>query len=66
MVTNNKPILFCDFDGVLCYDRFWRSLPSHEYEKMQDALFRRDKEMVNDWMRGEYCAEEIIIYNYGF
>ena len=66
MVTNYKPILFCDFVGVLCYDRFWRSLPSHEYEKMQDALFRRDKEMVNDWMRGEYCAEEIIIYNYGF
>ncbi len=54
-----KPILFCDFDGVLCHDRYWRSLPPREHEKVQDLLFREDTTLVNNWMRGKHTAEEI-------
>lgn len=54
-----KPILFCDFDGTICHDRYWRSLPSGQYEKVQALLFRGDTTRVNDWMRGVYTAEEI-------
>jgi len=55
----NKPILFCDFDGVLCYDRYWRSLPSDKHRKLQEIFFQNDTMLVNDWMRGKYSAEEI-------
>lgn len=54
-----KPILFCDFDGTICYERYWRSLPSGQYEKVQNLLFRNDKTYVNDWMRGKYTAEQV-------
>lgn len=54
-----KPIIFCDFDGVLCHDRFWRSLSPEHYEKIQEYLFRNNLDLVNDWMRGKYSAEEV-------
>lgn len=54
-----KPIIFCDFDGVLCHDRYWRSLPPNEHEKVQKLLFGVDNTLVGDWMRGKYTAEEI-------
>src|ERR1700743_955547 len=54
-----KPILFCDFDEVLCHDRYWRSLSPDEYEKVQKLLFQNDTSLVNDWMRGKYTAEDI-------
>ncbi|MFA6105760.1 MAG: HAD family hydrolase [Patescibacteria group bacterium] len=53
-----KPVLFCDFDGTICHDRYWRSLPSEIYEKVQSLLFGLDKIFINDWMRGKYTAEE--------
>lgn len=59
MNVPQKPIIFCDFDGVLCHDRFWRSLSPDQYEKVQEYLFRNNLELVNDWMRGKYSAEEI-------
>jgi len=58
-MENIKPIIFCDFDGVLCFDLCWRSLPSNEHEKVQELLFRNDTTLVNEWMRGKYSAEEI-------
>jgi|SRR3989338_2219001 len=54
-----KPILFCDFDGTICHERYWRSLPSEQYEKVQNLLFRNDKTYVNDWMSGKYTAEQV-------
>jgi FMN phosphatase YigB (HAD superfamily) len=54
-----KPILFCDFDGVLCDDRYWRSLSVSEFEKIQKLLFQNDTSLVHDWMRGKYTSEEI-------
>lgn len=58
-MDNIKPILFCDFDGTLCHDRYWRKLPSDKYEKVQKLLFRNDTTLINDWMRGKYSSEEI-------
>lgn len=54
-----KPILFIDFDGTLCHDRFWRGLPEDQYEKVQEFLFKQDKSLIQDWMKGKRTAEEI-------
>lgn len=54
-----KSILFIDFDGTLCHDRFWRSLPAAQYEKVQSFLFGEDKTHVQEWMLGKRTAEEI-------
>lgn len=54
-----KPVLFIDFDGTLCHQRYWRSLPAREHEMVQELLFRSDRALVDDWMRGRYSAEEI-------
>ncbi|HVT75055.1 MAG TPA: HAD family hydrolase [Candidatus Paceibacterota bacterium] len=54
-----KPILFIDFDGTLCHDRFWRSLGQDSLRKIQDALFSSNKDLIRDWMRGMYTSEEI-------
>jgi len=53
-----KPILFIDFDGTLCRDRFWRSFEQNNSEKIQTA-FRANKSKISDWMRGSYTSEEI-------
>ena len=57
-----KPILFCDFDGTLCHDLYWRSLSPTYHEALQELLFRNDTTMVNDWMSGKYTAEEVNEY----
>ncbi len=54
-----KPILFIDFDGTLCHDRFWRSLDASSFEKIQNFLFGTNTLMVTEWMRGIYSSEEI-------
>lgn len=54
-----KPILFVDFDGTLCHDRFWKSLEPLYKEKIQQYLFIKNKELVRDWMKGNYSSEEI-------
>lgn len=56
---STKPILFCDFDGVLCHDRFWRSLSHEECDMIQTFLFKNNSNLVSDWMRGGYSSEEI-------
>ncbi len=54
-----KPILFIDFDGTLCHDRFWRSLPEELQSKIQAYLFGSQNALVKDWMVGKYTSEEI-------
>lgn len=58
-MSTPKPILFVDFDGTLCHDRFWRSLPPEIFEKIQVLLFVGNKKMVNDWMVGLYTSEDV-------
>jgi FMN phosphatase YigB (HAD superfamily) len=57
-----KPILFVDFDGTICHEQYWRSLPEVEHRRVQRLLFGDDTKMVHDWMRGHYTAEEVNEY----
>ncbi len=54
-----KPVLFIDFDRTICFDRFWRSLPSEELSKVQSFLFVDNRKLFGEWMRGESTSEEI-------
>ncbi len=57
-----KRVLFIDFDGTLCNEKLWRSLPPKQHEEIQELFFRNNAQMVRDWMRGKYTAEEINEY----
>lgn len=63
MHKNN--IIFLDWDGTLCWARFWGSLRSegsHDFtlgQKIDDLLFSKDRTLVNDWMRGLKNSEEL-------
>lgn len=59
---NSKKILFFDFDGTLCMQRYWRSLPQKEHTQVQNLLFGDDRTKINNWMRGSYSAEEVNQY----
>jgi FMN phosphatase YigB (HAD superfamily) len=54
-----KSILFVDFDGTICFDKYWRSLPKEKRDQIDIFLFGQDKTILNDWMRGKYTSEEI-------
>lgn len=54
-----RNVLFIDFDGTICSDRFWKSLPKEEYERIQGDFFKGDSARVRDWMCGKYTSEEI-------
>ena len=51
--------IFIDFDGTICFDRLWRSLLEEKYKLLQEELFINRKDLVKDWMCGEYTSEEI-------
>jgi FMN phosphatase YigB (HAD superfamily) len=59
MTKRTKPIIFVDFDGTLCHDRFWRSIDEGNFEKIQNFLFGKNKAIVKEWMRGVYSSEHI-------
>ena len=54
-----KPILFIDFDGTLCHDKFWKSIDPSSFAQIQNFLFSGDKSVVRDWMKGDYSSEDI-------
>lgn len=54
-----KPILFIDFDGTLCFDRFWKSIDVHSFEHIQRFLFSENSSIIQDWMKGVYSSEAI-------
>ncbi|MFA6404422.1 MAG: hypothetical protein WCW03_00210 [Candidatus Paceibacterota bacterium] len=55
----SKPIIFVDFDGTICFDKYWRSLSPRDFEVVQSFIFGKESTLVNDWMRGKYTAEEV-------
>lgn len=61
----NKNILFIDFNGVISYKPFWFSLskPDHRYHNyfisMERFLFKENRELIKNWMLGEYSTEQI-------
>jgi FMN phosphatase YigB (HAD superfamily) len=58
-------ILFCDFNGVLSYKKYWDTLsnPRHKYNKYHSTiinyLFVENRKIFNEWMIGKYTLEEI-------
>lgn len=54
-----KPILFIDFDGTLCHDRFWRNIDTDIFDQIQNFLFSENKSVIQDWMKGIYSSEYI-------
>lgn len=54
--------VFIDFDGTICMDRYWRSLPAEQHSALQSLLFGEDPKLANDWMRGNYTAEDVNQY----
>ncbi|NBD74253.1 hypothetical protein GVX82_04420 [Patescibacteria group bacterium] len=57
--TESKPVLFIDFDGTLCHERFWSDLPEKTYARVQSYLFGTNRSLARQWMRGNLTAEEI-------
>ncbi len=51
--------IFIDFDGIICFDRLWRSLPQEKYALLQEKLFKDRIDLVYEWMRGKHTSEEI-------
>ncbi len=58
MLKNIEAIIF-DFDGVLCSDRFYNTLPAELQEKIDKDIFKNSPELVNDWMRGKVRSSDI-------
>jgi len=60
-----KNIIFVDFNGIISYNNFWKSLenlkhPLHEdLEKINLFLFKENKQIVSDWMLGKFTSEDI-------
>ena len=58
-------ILFCDFNGVISYDRFWHTLqnPTHElnkfYEPIRNVYLNPDLDIAKRWMLGELTTEQV-------
>ncbi len=54
-----KPLLLLDYDGTICFDRFWRSVDAALFAQIQVHLFGADRHMLTTWMRGQLTSEEI-------
>ncbi len=61
----SKRLIFVDYNGVLSYDPFWKSLLDEKHELnsyLQDIehyLFKENFHIVIDWMVGKYNSEDI-------
>ncbi len=57
-----KPIIFCDFDGTICHEQYWRSLPPEQHAALQKLLFGDDTQIFQEWLRGGHTAEAVNQY----
>ena len=55
-------VVLFDFDGVLCYDRFYQEmlLPQHQelFDWIQNNIFS-NKDLFHQWMRGKVSTKDI-------
>lgn len=61
----NKNILFIDFNWVISYKNFWYSLEKKDeivYTKINNFLFKENKEIVQDWMLWKCSSRYICEY----
>jgi len=60
-----KNILFCDFNGVISYNKFWDTLsdPNHSLNKYHDSIrsvfFDPEINISNRWMLGDLTSESV-------
>ena len=60
-----KNIVFIDFNGVISYDKFWKSLEDekHELHRFKEGietfLFKDNKPILLDWMIGKHTSEDV-------
>ncbi len=55
----NNRALFIDFDGTICFDLFWRSLPPDLNNQINNLLFHNNENLINSWMIGKFSSEDI-------
>ncbi len=55
----NKPTLFIDFDGTICFDHFWRSTEKPVKKFIKQFLFKDNQPLLGDWMRAAHTSEDI-------
>lgn len=57
----NKKIIFIDWDGTLCFSRFWETLSAKNpsFGQIVADFFAKEKELIKNWMRGKNTSEEI-------
>lgn len=58
----DKNIVFIDWDGTLCWGKFWESLLHKDVAltKAVTNFFSFEKEMVDNWMHGKLSSEQIV------
>ncbi|MBI4836572.1 MAG: HAD family hydrolase [Candidatus Abawacabacteria bacterium] len=54
-----RSLLLVDFDGTLCFDRFWRSVSPEVMAQIQSLLFSANRDLIRNWMRGQYSSEQV-------
>ena len=58
-------LLFVDFNGVISYDPFWKSLLdknhilNRDLQRIEDFVFKENFDLILDWMVGKYNSEDI-------
>jgi len=58
----SKNILFLDFNRVISFDPFWKSLEVNNTElfnRIEDFLFKKNRQIIRDWMTGVYSSEDV-------
>lgn len=55
----NKQNIFIDFDGTICFDYFWRSVPQEINKAITKFLFQDNVQLIENWMRGKLLSEDI-------
>jgi|ERR1044072_917799 FMN phosphatase YigB (HAD superfamily) len=53
--------ILVDFNGTISTDKFWRSLPPAQLDRIQNYLFGTNSDLVKSWMRGQIATQDIAL-----
>ncbi len=57
--------IFIDWDKTLSTSVFWEQMKNsdsshiHDFDRLEEFVFKQNKQLVSDWMFGKYNSEEI-------
>lgn len=66
MIVQNIDTIFLDWSETLSTSKFWGqfSHPKHKhfklYEQIQEKVFKQNKILLGEWMRGQHTTEEVL------